>query len=302
MGSVATIKPNTTSDTLVEKGFAPTPDNMDESSDEEPITDQSPKRTLSNVLQPSRTELPKSSAQLHVKCSHEDMRQLIEAASSNCLLDGVPEEQSLQLRASFDDDDGGVKLRVPERTSTEGSTGSSSSSSNLGEVSNNMIVVPQNLPGVKEEEANNSSEEEIESRNSSLLTDVTPTTRSLDVTPTTPPLAAYNSVHYSTNHSSMLHDNTLDTTLGRGETSILSSINTTHVDPKCSFYNASLPTIANSSLDSTKTLENDENTPPFIEKDTSTDHKDADKKNLDLPTAAVLGGAIAGLSAYLYLK
>merc|ERR1711879_69970 len=94
-------------------------------------------------------------------------------------------------------------------------------------------------------------------RNSSLLT---------DVTPTTPPLASYNSVHYSTNHSSMLHDETIDTTLGRGETSILSSINTTHVDPKCSFYNASLPTIANSSLDSTKTLENDENTRSFLMK------------------------------------
>ena len=55
--SVATIKPNTTSDTLVDKKFTLSRDRM---SDTEEDQNSAPPRGLSNVLQPSRTELQKN--------------------------------------------------------------------------------------------------------------------------------------------------------------------------------------------------------------------------------------------------
>merc|ERR1712223_123891 len=110
MGSVATIKPNTTSDTLVDKKFTLSRDKMSDIEDD----DSKNSRPLSNVLQPSRTELPKSSAHLLSAVSHEDMKKMIAAASSNCLIDkmgDVPEEFN-KYDEEEEEDDVGVKLQV----------------------------------------------------------------------------------------------------------------------------------------------------------------------------------------------
>lgn len=363
--SVATIKSNTTSDTLVDKRFSLSRDRMSDAEDDH---NEHP-RPLSNVLQPSRTELPKSSARLLTTLpSHEDMKNMIAAASSNCLIDKLgelaEEPQFPELNQSYDDEDVGVKLRV-SRSSTE------NSSNGLEETTN--ILPIENLPGVDEVDNekensnnihNNSDSENDEngnslhdnsinnsinnsvnnSVNSSLLTDVT-----MDITPTTPPLAMYNSaIYHSSNRSVLGNTTTGDTTIGDttmgdttmgyttmgdttnnnttlnttyGQPIMNSTADVTNLDPKCSFFNATLPTINNtslnhkdSSLDSTRTLENDENTPPLhdtLESTRSNVLNQSDKADkidektqgqFDLQTAAVLGGAIAGISAYLYLK
>merc|ERR1712066_431444 len=65
----------------------------------------------------SRTELPKSSAHLLSAVSHEDMKKMMAAASSNCLIDkmgDVPEETRIFNKYDEEEDDVGVKLRVSQ--------------------------------------------------------------------------------------------------------------------------------------------------------------------------------------------
>ena len=162
------------------------------------------------------------------------MKNMIAAASSNCLIDKLgelaEEPQFPELNQSYDDEDVGVKLRV-SRSSTE------NSSNGLEETTN--ILPIENLPGVDEVDNekensnnihNNSDSENDEngnslhdnsinnsinnsvnnSVNSSLLTDVT-----MDITPTTPPLAMYNSaIYHSSNRSVLGNTTTGDTTIG----------------------------------------------------------------------------------------
>jgi len=370
--SAATIKSNTTSDTLVDKRFSFSRDRMSDTEDDQ--NEQTPQfsneqpRPLSNVLQASRTELPTSSARLLTAlASHEDMKSMIAAASSNCLIDKMgelPEEtQFPNLNNSYDDEDVGVKLRV-SRSSTENSSNGLEETTNIlpieylpgvDEVDTEKIDISENLQNssdsenddnspdnsINESSINNSANNSV--NNSSLLTDVT-----MDITPTTPPLAMYNSGMYHSNNRSVLGNTTMgdttmgdttigDTTLGDttmgyttmgdttnnnttlnttyGQPIMNSTADVTDLNPKCSFFNATLPTINNttlnhnnSSLDSTRTLENDENTPPlddtleFTRSGKTDKIDDKTQGQFDLQTAAVLGGAIAGISAFLYLK
>merc|ERR1712173_259752 len=62
---------------------------------------------------------PKSSAHLLSAVSHEDMKKMIAAASSNCLIEkmgDLPEENQEIIFNKYDDeeDDVGVKLRVSQ--------------------------------------------------------------------------------------------------------------------------------------------------------------------------------------------
>merc|ERR1711976_1026706 len=120
----------------------------------------------------------------------------------------------------------------------------------------------------------------------------------------------------SINTTSNFANSSLDTTIGQP---IMNSTTDAvgNIDSKCSFYNATLPSINNSSINTTgRTLENNtndetptlENTVESVKSNkqnasNSQNEKSNDKKEkLDLSTAAVLGGASAGISAILYLK